>query len=120
MSGRGVPSAMCLNVSGSFVMSVEYTLPIIRPTPAGLRLNWNYHCVDPAESPETHALAQDFRQFLLDHVSNTPAELAIQLAPGEAVAWWDDQVLHGRRAFRATATNDRFLLKSGFRLTAGA
>ena len=95
-------------------------LPIIRPTPAGLRLNWNYHCVDPAESPETHALAQDFRQFLLDHVSNTLAELAIQLAPGEAVAWWDDQVLHGRRAFRATATNDRFLLKSGFRLTTGA
>jgi hypothetical protein len=34
------------------------------------------------------------------------------------VAWWDDQVLHGRRAFRATATNDRFLLKSGFKLTA--
>ncbi|WP_052732832.1 TauD/TfdA family dioxygenase [Hymenobacter terrenus] len=93
-------------------------LPIIAQTPAGLRLNWNYHCVDPAESPENHALAQEFRQFLLDHISNTPAETAIQLTPGEAVAWWDDQVLHGRRAFRAEATNDRFLLKSGFRLTA--
>ena len=93
------------------------TLPIIAETPAGLRLNWNYHCVDPAESPEAHALARDFRQFLLDHVSNTPAEVALQLAPGEAVAWWDDQVLHGRRAFRAVHTNDRFLLKSGFRLT---
>lgn len=93
------------------------TLPILRQTPAGLRLNWNYHCVDPAESPATHALAEDFRQFLLEHISGTPAEVALQLAPGEAVAWWDDQVLHGRRAFRATATNDRFLLKSGFRMT---
>ena len=93
-------------------------LPIIAQTPAGLRLNWNYHCVDPAETLENHALAQEFRLFLLDHVNDTPAETAIQLAPGEAVAWWDDQVLHGRRAFRAEATNDRFLLKSGFRLTA--
>lgn len=92
-------------------------LPIIAHTPTGRRLNWNYHCVDPTESPENHALAQEFRQFLLDYVANTPAETAIQLAPGEAVAWWDDQVLHGRRAFRAEATNDRFLLKSGFRLT---
>jgi len=94
------------------------TLPIIAQTPAGLRLNWNYHCVDPAETAENHALAQEFRQFLLTHVTGTAAEVAIQLAPGEAVAWWDDHVLHGRRAFQAVATNDRFLLKSGFRLTA--
>ena len=94
-------------------------LPVIAHTPAGLRLNWNYHCVDPAESSENHALAHEFRQFLLDHINDTPAETAIQLAPGEAVAWWDDRVLHGRRAFRAEATNDRFLLKSGFRLTPG-
>jgi len=94
------------------------TLPIIARTPGGLRLNWNYHCVDPAETAENHALAQEFRAFLLAHVTNTPAEVAIQLAPGEAVAWWDDQVLHGRRAFQAVATNDRFLLKSGFRLVA--
>lgn len=94
------------------------TLPIIAQTPAGLRLNWNYHCVDPAETTENHALAQEFRQFLLAHVTGTTAEVAIQLTPGEAVAWWDDQVLHGRRAFQAAATNDRFLLKSGFRLTA--
>ncbi len=94
------------------------TLPIIAHTPAGLRLNWNYHCVDPAETAENHALAQAFRQFLLTHINDTAAEVAIPLAPGEAVAWWDDQVLHGRRAFRAVATNDRFLLKSGFRLPA--
>jgi alpha-ketoglutarate-dependent taurine dioxygenase len=94
------------------------TLPIIAQTPAGLRLNWNYHCVDPAETAENHALTQEFRQFLLAHVTGTAAEVAIQLAPGEAVAWWDDQVLHGRRAFQAVATNDRFLLKSGFRFTA--
>jgi alpha-ketoglutarate-dependent taurine dioxygenase len=94
------------------------TLPIIAHTPAGLRLNWNYHCVDPAETLENHVLAQEFRQFLLTHITDTPAEVAIQLAPGEAVAWWDDQVLHGRRAFQAVATNDRFLLKSGFRLAA--
>ena len=94
------------------------TLPIIAQTPAGLRLNWNYHCVDPAETAENHALAQEFREFLLAHITGTAAEVAIQLAPGEAVAWWDDQVLHGRRAFQAVATNDRFLLKSGFRLPA--
>lgn len=92
-------------------------LPIIARTPAGLRLNWNYHCVDPAESPAIHAMAHDFRQFLLTYLTDSPAELALLLAPGEAVAWWDDRVLHGRRAFRAEATNDRFLLKSGFRLT---
>ncbi len=94
------------------------TLPIIAQTPAGLRLNWNYHCVDPSETAENHALTQAFREFLLVHVAGTPAEMAIQLAPGEAVAWWDDRVLHGRRAFQAVATNDRFLLKSGFRLMA--
>jgi hypothetical protein len=94
------------------------TLPIIAQTPAGLRLNWNYHCVDPAETTENHALTQEFREFLLAHIAGTPTEIAISLAPGEAVAWWDDQVLHGRRAFRAVATNDRFLLKSGFRLPA--
>jgi alpha-ketoglutarate-dependent taurine dioxygenase len=94
------------------------TLPIIARTPAGLRLNWNYHCVDPAETAENQALAQEFRAFLLAHITDTPAEAAIPLAPGEAVAWWDDQVLHGRRAFQAVATNDRFLLKSGFRLPA--
>lgn len=94
------------------------TLPIIAQTPAGLRLNWNYHCVDPAETAENHALARAFRQFLLTHINDTAAEVAMQLAPGEAVAWWDDQVLHGRRAFQAVATNDRFLLKSGFRLPA--
>jgi len=55
---------------------------------------------------------------LLVRITGTAAEVAIQLAPGEAVAWWDDQVLHGRRAFRAVQTNDRFLLKSGFRLAA--
>lgn len=94
------------------------TLPIIAQTPAGLRLNWNYHCVDPAETAENHALAEQFRQFLQARITGTAAEVAIQLAPGEAVAWWDDQVLHGRRAFQAVATNDRFLLKSGFRLPA--
>lgn len=94
------------------------TLPIIAQTPAGLRLNWNYHCVDPTETAENHALTQEFREFLLTHITGTAAEMAIQLAPGEAVAWWDDQVLHGRRAFQAVATNDRFLLKSGFRLPA--
>lgn len=92
------------------------TQPIIATTPHGLRLNWNYHCVDPAETAENHALAQEFRQFLLDHLSGSPAEVALPLAPGEAVAWWDEQVLHGRRAFRATTTGDRFLLKSGFRM----
>ena len=92
--------------------------PVIARTPTGLRLNWNYHCLDPQESTEILALAQEFWQFLHDHISGTPAETAIQLAPGEAVAWWDDQVLHGRRAFQAGAVNDRFLLKSGFRLAA--
>ena len=95
------------------------TQPIIARTPAGLRLNWNYHCVDPAETPAHHALAQEFRQFLARHVEFSAAEVAVPLAPGEAVAWWDEQVLHGRRAFRAVHTNDRFLLKSGFRLTGG-
>ena len=92
------------------------TQPIIARTPAGLRLNWNFHCVDPAETAENHRLAQEFRQFLLEHLSGSPAEIALPLAPGQAVAWWDEQVLHGRRAFRAQVTGDRFLLKSGFRL----
>ena len=28
------------------------TLPIVARTPGGLRLNWNYHCVDPTETAE--------------------------------------------------------------------
>lgn len=112
-------AARLLNRPVRFAKAGDFRhLPIIAQTPVGWRLNWNYHCIDPAESAENHALAQEFRQFLLDYLNDKPAEIAIQLAPGEAVAWWDDQVLHGRRAFHAEATNDRFLLKSGFRLTA--
>lgn len=95
------------------------TQPIIAHTPHGLRLNWNFHCLDPSETPENHALAREFREFLLTEMEGSAAETALLLAPGEAVAWWDEQVLHGRRAFRAQATNDRFLLKSGFKLPSG-
>lgn len=96
------------------------TQPIIAQTPAGLRLNWNFHCLAPDETAENQALALAFRNYLLSAVEGTDIEAAILLGPGEAVAWWDEQVLHGRRAFQAHATNDRFLLKSGFKLSPSA
>ncbi|MGI4832938.1 MAG: hypothetical protein ACRYFK_05695 [Janthinobacterium lividum] len=90
--------------------------PTIAHTLAGLRLNWNCHCVDPAETTAHHALAQEFRQLLRQPTELSAAEVVVRRAPSEAVAWWSERVLHGRRAFQAAHLTGQVVLKSGFRL----
>ncbi len=80
-------------------------------------LNYNYFCADPDQSAEARRLNERFHQLLGDEI---PTELVqdVGLDPGEAVAWHDDRVLHGRRAFAATKTDDRLIWKTGVVLDA--
>lgn len=80
-------------------------------------LNFNYYCADPDQPEEALKLNQRF----FDCVHNElPPDLvmAVDLQPGESVAWRDDLVLHGRNAFDATSTGDRLIWKTGLVLTA--
>lgn len=76
-------------------------------------LNWNYYCVDPEVGAEAQRLREDFFAFL--HASPGVAEhlQRVKLAPGDAVMWKDEHVLHGRDAFDADKPSVRFLWKSG-------
>lgn len=78
-------------------------------------LNFNYYCVDRDQDPELQAINQDFHDYLQTNVIDSEHILNVGLQPGEAVAWWDHLVLHGRNAFEATKTNDRFIWKAGLR-----
>ena len=80
-------------------------------------LNWNYYCISPNESTENKTLAREFHEFLQEHVVESSGIVSVDLKPGEGVLWWDDRVLHGRNSFTAYETNDRFLWKSGIKLT---
>lgn len=75
-------------------------------------LNYNYFCAEPGQSEKALALNERFHEFL---EAELPSELVrdVGLKPGEAVAWRDDRVLHGRRAFEATKTDDRLIWKTG-------
>lgn len=91
-------------------------LPIIRVSDDGsVELNYNYYCVDPNQADEALQLNEDFHRYLEDEL---PAELIrpVGLKRGEAVAWRDYAVLHGRNAFEATHSGDRFIWKTGIRL----
>lgn len=79
------------------------------------RFNYNYYCIDPNESEENKELNKSFFDFLQSNVAFTYLAHKVGLAPGEAVAWWDHYVLHGRDAFYAERTNDRFIWKAGIK-----
>lgn len=87
-------------------------LPVIRRGAAGeLRLNWNYYCV----AADCSAPAAELRERLFAYLQASEAVRAalvpVKLAPGEAVVWHDERVLHGRNAFAATEVAERFLWK---------
>lgn len=92
------------------------TRPVITFDEKGPSLNWNYYCVHELESQSTRSLARRFFNFLKETVAESEKVVAIDLAPGEAVLWWDERLLHGRNAFKAYKTDDRFIWKTGIKL----
>lgn len=81
------------------------------------RFNFNYYCIDRNETEENKTLNKEFFDFLQNYVVGTYLVKEVSLNPGDAVAWWDDAVLHGRTAFSADKTNDRFIWKAGIKFT---
>lgn len=78
-------------------------------------LNYNYFCAPGDQDEAAVGLNQDFLDYLQ---AELPEDLILPvgLQPGEAVAWWDERVLHGRNAFEATRTDDRLIWKTGLEL----
>jgi alpha-ketoglutarate-dependent taurine dioxygenase len=96
------------------------TRPILAEDAHGLLLTWNYYCVDPSEPDSTKALAERFHGFLQARVVGERRLHEVLLAPGEAVFFYDERLLHGRDAFEAARHDDRYLLKSAFHLDTSA
>jgi len=87
-------------------------LPVIRRGEGGeLRLNWNYYCVASDCGERAAELRQRFFEYLKTSPGVRAAIVPIKLAPGDAVVWKDERVLHGRNAFVATEVAERFLWK---------
>ena len=85
--------------------------PIIELRNGVVDLNYNYFCVEPDQPGVALALNQEFRTFIDD----LPEDLILPvgLRPGDAVTWRDNLVLHGRNAFTASASGDRWIWKTG-------
>lgn len=89
------------------------TRPIIEFDERGLpNLNFNYFCVAPNQPDSAIQLNQRFHDFL-EHDLSKESIFAISLQPGDAAAWKDQHVLHGRNAFAASKTNERWIRKTG-------
>lgn len=80
-------------------------------------LNFNFYCAAADQSAEALKLNQEFFDYLQNDI---PSEIVfpVSLRPGDAVSWRDDRVIHGRNAFSATQTGDRFIWKAGLILPA--
>lgn len=78
-------------------------------------VNFNYYCIDPAESEYHKTINSRFFGYLRDYIFGSYMCTEVQLNPGEAVLWWDHFVLHGRNSFAAEKTNDRFIWKTGMK-----
>ncbi|MBD0276901.1 MAG: TauD/TfdA family dioxygenase [Flavisolibacter sp.] len=92
--------------------------PIITFNEKGMPLfNYNYYCVARDETDFNKELNKRFFEYLEDQVAHSYLIQEVYLNPGEAVAWWDEYVLHGRNAFKAEKTNDRFIWKAGIKWT---
>lgn len=74
-------------------------------------LNWNYYCVAPDCEPKARRISDDFFNYLRNSDRIRDALVDVKLRPGSAVVWKDEHVLHGRRAFVAQKTSERFLWK---------
>lgn len=91
--------------------------PAIGEDAQGLVMTWNYHCVDPDETPAVKALVERYHAFLNRYVVGERRTMPVRLQPGQAVFFHDERVIHGRNAFEATQRNDRFFWKTGFKFT---
>jgi alpha-ketoglutarate-dependent taurine dioxygenase len=78
-------------------------------------VNYNYYCIDPAETEYHKGVNARFFAYLRDYVFGSYMCEEIPLNPGEAVLWWDHFVIHGRNSFMADRTNDRFIWKTGMK-----
>ncbi len=92
--------------------------PIIRLEHDGPHLNFNYFCIDPDQERAAVDLNARFHHYL-EHI--LPRELVhpVGLRRGDSVGWRDHLVLHGRNAFEATRSGDRFIWKTGIVLDPG-
>lgn len=91
----------------------ERTRPIIEVSDDHqVDLNFNYYCALGSQSREGIELNERFFRYVQEEL---PQELIMEigLRPGDAVAWWDHRVLHGRNAFEASTTGDRSIWKTG-------
>jgi len=75
-------------------------------------LNWNYYCVDPNAGSEVQQLREELFTFLNNSPMIKERTQRVKLAPGEAVLWKDDRILHGRDSFDPEEPSDRFLWKA--------
>jgi len=92
--------------------------PIISFDEKGIPMfNYNYYCVSRDETDFNKELNKRFFNYLEDQVAHSYMMDEVYLNPGESVAWWDEYVLHGRNAFKAEKTNDRFIWKAGIKWT---
>lgn len=91
------------------------TKPIITNDAQGIVLTWNYFRV-LENSLEITNLKQEFHQFLEEKVVQGGLCFPCQLAPGDAVFFNDDRLLHGRNSFVANRPGERHLLKGGLYL----
>lgn len=78
----------------------------------GVRMNWNYYCVKPGQGAQIDSLRERLFTFQKDVLQKSDKIIAVALEPGEAVAFQDERVLHGRNGFTAHEINDRFLYKA--------
>ncbi len=81
-------------------------------------LNWNYYCVSSEVEGDGQTLRESFFEFLNRSPRVASSTERVKLAPGEAVLWKDEQVLHGRDGFDAERPSERFLWKSGLKIAA--
>lgn len=90
--------------------------PIISFDESGIPLfNYNYYCISRDETDFNKDLNKRFFDYLEDQIAYSYMVTEVYLNPGESVAWWDEYVLHGRNAFKAEKTNDRFIWKAGIK-----
>ncbi len=79
-------------------------------------VNWNYFCVNQNLPNTQRTLVEQFQHYLLNSARIQQYIQPVKLRSGDAVVWKDNQVLHGRHAFSATRTSERFLWKCAIAL----
>jgi len=94
------------------------TRTILNSDDTGYIWTWNWHCVDPENSPEALDVSKRFHDFLENRILMSGIALSVTLKPGEAVFFHDHRLLHGRNAFFTNEYAGRKLIKGAFVLKA--